>query len=207
MNMENEHSIKETEPLMPAPLGKRILAFAMDFILLVLLIQLLANFFPDFYPASVKQEFNQVLLDASLLPEEVRGDSQQLANFLADSKLSPETYEMLLAMLFWACLIPILYFFFGERFFDGQTLGKATVRIKTLSLDGISPISPYRLLGKAIIKGLCSLSLGTPFFLPGLLNFLLCFLNRERRCLHDLIGGCITINTPAVPKLKISDAS
>ena len=45
----------------PAPLLKRMIAFAMDFILIVLLLQLLAHFMPNFWGENTKEEFQQLL--------------------------------------------------------------------------------------------------------------------------------------------------
>ena len=180
--------------LTPAPLTKRIIAFAMDFILLVLLLQLLAHFMPKFWDHHTQQEFQNLLQQATLLPQDEQMDSQEMARFIQESGLSPETYEMLMAMVVWACFLPILYFFIGERFFFGKSLGKATFGLRTVRMDGTDlPPSPFRQFFRATGKGLSSLILITPFLLPGLMNFLFCFLNRQRRCLHDMIGGTITI--------------
>ena len=58
-------------------------------------------------------------------------NSEEMSRFIDQSGLSPETYEMLMAMVVWACFLPILYFFIGERFFFGKSLGKATFGLRT----------------------------------------------------------------------------
>lgn len=184
----------EHASLRPAPMLRRLIAYVMDFILLFLLLQLLAHFLPSFWDAHSKEEFSQLLLQASMLPKEDQINSEEMARFIDQADLSPETYEMLFAMAAWACLLPILYFFLSERFFAGQTLGKATFGLRSVSMiDSNDPPSVLRLFLRSTCKGLSSLVLITPFLLPGLLNFLFCFLNRKRRCLHDLLGGTITI--------------
>lgn len=180
--------------LEPAPLLKRIIAFAMDFILIILLLQLMAHFLPNFWGNNTQDEFKSLLQQATLLAQENQMNSEEMSQFIDQSRLSPETYEMLMAMVVWACFLPILYFFIGERFFFGKSLGKATFGLRTVRMDGTDlPPSPFRQFFRAAGKGLCSLILITPFLLPGLMNFLFCYLNRQRRCLHDMIGGTITI--------------
>jgi uncharacterized RDD family membrane protein YckC len=180
--------------LEPAPLLKRIIAFAMDFILIILLLQLMAHFLPNFWSNNSQDEFKSLLQQATLLAQENQMNSEEMSQFIDQSRLSPETYEMLMAMVVWACFLPILYFFIGERFFFGKSLGKATFGLRTVRMDGTDlPPSPFRQFFRAAGKGLSALILITPFLLPGLMNFLFCFLNRQRRCLHDMISGTITI--------------
>ena len=184
------------------PTWKRILAFTMDMILLVVLLQLLVQFLPNAYSDHVKQEFNQLIIDASLLSQEEQSDLQRTTEFLEKSQLSEETYEMLMAMIFFACLLPSTYFFIGELFFRGQTLGKATLRLRTASVRPDLPLTPLRLFARAVLKGISALSLMSPFFIPGLINFLFCFFNRKKRCLHDLAGSSITISSQEIPTVK-----
>ena len=166
----------------------------MDFILIILLLQLMAHFLPNFWGNNTQDEFKSLLQQATLLAQENQMNSEEMSQFIDQSRLSPETYEMLMAMVVWACFLPILYFFIGERFFFGKSLGKATFGLRTVRMDGTDlPPSPFRQFFRAAGKGLSSLILITPFLLPGLMNFLFCYLNRQRRCLHDMIGGTITI--------------
>ena len=179
------------------PTWKRTLAFAMDMILLVVLLQLLVQFLPNAYSDQAKQEFGQLIIDASLLSQEEQSDFQRTTEFLENSQLSEETYEMLMAMIFFACLLPSTYFFIGELFFRGQTLGKATLRLRTISAR-----PDLRLFARAVLKGISALSLMSPFFIPGLINFLFCFFNRKKRCLHDLAGSSITISSQQTAIVK-----
>jgi hypothetical protein len=180
--------------LAPAPLFKRMVAFAMDFILIVLLLQLLAHFMPSFWDVHTQEEFKNLLQQATLLPKDEQMDSEEMARFIQQSDLSPETYEMLMAMVVWACFLPIMYFFIGERFFNGKSLGKATFGLSSVPMGGENlPPHPFRQFLRALCKGLSALLLITPFLLPGLMNFLFCFINRKRRCLHDIIGGSLTV--------------
>ena len=189
--------------LEPAPLIKRLIAFVMDFILIILLLQLLAHFMPSFWDTHSQEEFQNLLHQATLLPKEEQMDSEEMALFIQQSDLSPETYEMLMAMVVWACFLPILYFFIGERFFSGKSLGKATFGLSSVRMDGfdLAP-SPFRQFFRAVCKGLSTLLLITPFLLPGLMNFLFCLINRKRRCLHDLVGATLTIQETSSKKVS-----
>jgi len=178
----------------PPPLFKRMIAFGMDFILIVLLLQLLAHFMPNFWDAHTQEEFQNLLQQAMHLPKDEQMDSEEMALFIQQSDLSPETYEMLMAMVVWACFLPVMYFFIGERFFNGKSLGKATFGLSSVRMNSEDvPLTPFRQFLRALCKGLSALLLITPFLLPGIMNFLFCFLNRKRRCLHDLAGSSWTI--------------
>jgi uncharacterized RDD family membrane protein YckC len=125
-------------------------------------------------------------------------DSEEMALFIQQSDLSPETYEMLMAMVVWACFLPVMYFFIGERFFNGKSLGKATFGLSSVRMNSEDvPLPPFRQFLRAVCKGLSALLLITPFLLPGIMNFLFCFLNRKRRCLHDLAGSSWTVQQSA----------
>lgn len=192
--LEEEVKNCPTPELVPAPILKRMVAFAMDFILIVLLLQLLAHLMPSFWDPHTKEEFQNLLQQATLLPKEEQMNSEQMAQFVQQFDLSPETYQMLMAMVVWACLLPVMYFFIGERFFNGKSLGKATFGLSSVRMDGTElPSSPFRQFFRALCKGLSALLLITPFLLPGLMNFLFSFINRKRRCLHDFAGASITV--------------
>jgi len=83
--------------LEPAPLLKRIIAFAMDFILIILLLQLMAHFLPNFWSNNTQDEFKSLLQQATLLAQENQINSEEMSQFIDQSRLSPETYEMLMA--------------------------------------------------------------------------------------------------------------
>ena len=45
-------------------------------------------------------------------------------DFLENAELSEQTYEMLLTMIFFACLLPATYFFISELFSGDKPWGK-----------------------------------------------------------------------------------
>lgn len=196
---DSKNSSKELELV---PIWKRILAFAMDMILLIVLLQSLIKILPNAFSDQSRREFNQLIIDASLLSREEQSDLKQTTEFLENAQLSEETYEMLMAMIFFACLLPTTYFFVSELFFRGQTLGKATLRLRTESARSDLPLTPLRLFARAVLKGMSALTLMTPFFIPGLINFVFCFFNRRKRCLHDLAGSSLTVSTLEIPHIK-----
>ena len=192
----NSFDLKDPYPAPEiVPTWKRILAFAMDMILLVVLLQSLVQVLPNAYSDQAKREFNELIMDASLLSKEEQSNFQRTTEFLENSQLSEETFEMLTTMFFFACILPSTYFFISELFFRGQTLGKATLRLRTASAKPDLPLTPLRLFARAVLKGISALILMSPFFLPGLINFLFCFFNRKKQCLHDLAGSSITISS------------
>lgn len=192
MNEELDQKNEISVDRVPASLVKRMIAFGMDAVLLFILIQAIALLIPNFYHESAQAEFNALVHKVSLLGSDERFDSSKMAMFIEESKLSEETYGMLLSMLFAACFLPILYFFFGEAFFRGQTLGKATFGLRTVLLNNYEDAPHGKTLIRSIVKGFSTITLLTPFLLPGLLNFCLCLFNRNKRCLHDVLSGTVT---------------
>jgi hypothetical protein len=145
--MENDQQeMKQECP--PAPFAKRMIAFGMDAVLLFILIQAIALVIPKLYDDNSKREFNQLVHQVSLLGSDDRFDSTKMATFIEDSKLSIETYEMIMNMLIAACGLPILYFCLGEIFFNGKTLGKATFGLRLTLIEwyeNAPPLKPYSL--------------------------------------------------------------
>jgi hypothetical protein len=74
MNSDSFDSPKDLEEPALVPVWKRTLAFAMDMILLIVLLQSLIQILPSAYPDHVKKEFNQLIIDASLLSQDEQAD-------------------------------------------------------------------------------------------------------------------------------------
>ena len=58
--------------LVPASLPKRMIAYAMDSILLFILIQLIALFIPKLYDENSKNEFNNLINKVSIISNDER---------------------------------------------------------------------------------------------------------------------------------------
>ena len=82
---------------------------------------------------------------------------------------------------------------------SGKSLGKATFGLQALARHDGNPPRFLMALGRSISKGLAILSILTPFFIPGLLNFLFALFNRDRRCLHDFLTGSHTVQAVFLP--------
>ena len=91
---------QESEEFIPASLVKRMIAYGMDVILLFILLQLVAVLIPNLFGETAQKEFNELVHEVSLLRNEDRFDSSRMANFLQESNLSHETYDMLISLLF-----------------------------------------------------------------------------------------------------------
>jgi len=199
--MEDEVIEKKVddEKFVPASLVKRMVAFAMDGVLLFILLQLVFTVFPKLYSDNSQKEFHRLIHQVSLLGSEERFDSSVMANFVEEANLSSQTYEMLMSMLLISCFLPFLYFFCGEALFQGQTLGKATFGLRTVLLNNSQSHHHAKLLIRSALKGFASLTLITPFFLPGFLNFFFCMFNRQKRCVHDILSKTITVQSKDIP--------
>ena len=67
---------------------EKILAFAMDMILLIVLLQSLVQVLPNAYSDQAKREFNELIMDASLLSKEEQSNFQRTTEFLENSQPS-----------------------------------------------------------------------------------------------------------------------
>ena len=59
-----------------------------------LFLQLLVQFLPNAYSDQAKQEFGQLIIDASLLSQEEQSDFQRTTEFLENSQLSRRPHEI-----------------------------------------------------------------------------------------------------------------
>lgn len=179
--------------LVPAALGKRSVAFFMDAVLLFIFIQMIYLLIPKFFDDYSRNEFNNLINQVSLFSNDDHFDSQKMANFIQESNISEQTFQIIITIFLLSFLLPILYFFCGEAFFQGQTLGKATFGLRTVSFeDHGNPSLPKHMI-RAIIKGITTIFLvPSPIILLSMLNFFYCLLNPNKRCIHDLLSGTVT---------------
>jgi len=172
-----------------------MVAFGMDLVLFIVILQLVVMFLPKLYGERVEREFQDLVFSASQLSPEDHFDTEKMAMFIKESGVSEETLGLIGFIVVCAFTLPVFYCFFGEFFFRGKSLGKATFGLQAVSRrDGSPPRFPIA-LSRSLIKGMAILCLLTPFFLPGLLNFLFAFFNRERRCLHDFLTRSLTVQS------------
>ena len=188
---------QEVETL-PAPVPLRLLAFLMDFILLIFLSTLILLYLPKMLGEQTEREFDDLRARFGMLilnPENqdsmaARQLTEQTSEFLARIN-----YKLINTLAF------ILYFLACEARFDGRSLGKAVFSLRTTSLTGSPTPSFSQILYRSLIKGLsCS------WAMLGLAN-LLCFLiNRNKRCLHDLASKTTTTQAGAKPSAPSQDS-
>ncbi len=179
----------------PPPWFRRIVAYGMDFLLLGVLIQLLGIFLPKLYGPEIEKEFQELFLAISHIPPEEQFDSEKMANFLKERNLSNDTYSLLGLIVVCAFALPCLYFFLGECFFRGTSLGKATFGLRAITMQETSSPSFLAALSRSILKGLATLTLLSPLLPIGLAYSVIPFFNRERRALHDLLSRTLTVQT------------
>ena len=87
--MEDEVIEKKVddEKFVPASLVKRMVAFAMDGVLLFILLQLVFTVFPKLHSDNSQKEFNRLIHQVSLLGSEERLDSSSHGKFCRRSQL------------------------------------------------------------------------------------------------------------------------
>ena len=155
--IEPEAQKNEKETLIPAPKAKRILAFGMDFVLLIFVSALLYIYIPKLHGKETEAEFVRYTsqLSESFLSSQAKGanpDQELITRF--SEFTNRMNYE------YWMTISYILYFFIGDFAFNGKSLGKATFGLQTVPKQPELPINRIQILIRSILKGIsCSLSL------------------------------------------------
>ena len=187
--VDQDGTMKSAKSLIPAPLNKRVAAFAMDFVLLLFILVLAATVLLKFSEPGVpsllnnlSSEFLSISQNQNLNPEDKQNQIQKL--------ITPEISKFIKTVELWFIILPVTFFFIGEKFFSGKSFGKGTFGLKTTKCNEDENPTTAMLFLRVVVKGL-SITFFFPFFF--LLNYFFCFFNRERRCLHDLISGTMTI--------------
>jgi uncharacterized RDD family membrane protein YckC len=150
--------------LVIAPVGRRVIAFALDLILiiipvLIICVTLALVFAPDWYVQAVvsgsQHPFN---------PPDLPLDANVVVNLI---------YDLMLAL-----------YFAGFHAAHGQTPAKALLRLRVVDQSGRKP-GPV----KAFLRALALIFSMSLLFLP----FAFVFFNPQRRALHDLIAGTYVV--------------
>lgn len=189
----NPHDSFTVNPASPLT---RILAFAMDFVLLVFLSMLMMFYLPKLMGAQTEGEFENLSARFVELVESGQPNPDQRDRLMEDviSFKHKIHYDFAVSFAF------ILYFVLAEFIWNGKTIGKATFSLKTHNAIQPSPssnqdpqapsltISPRQMLIRSLLKGLsCS------FGLLGLINLLFYLFNKQKKSLHDLASGTVTV--------------
>lgn len=192
MTLSEEREDNQLALPQSAGIGRRMIAFAMDFILLTFVAILILFYLPELLGKQTAEEFSRLsgkLIEAFEQPEPDQEHVQRV--MMEFSEFSSKIhYEFVVTLVF------VAYFFFGEFFFNGKSIGKSTLCIKSNNFrkNGV-PLPPGQAVLRSLIKGLsCS------FALLGFANFACLLFSKERRSLHDLLSGsnCIL----AIPNEK-----
>jgi uncharacterized RDD family membrane protein YckC len=172
-------TLSESSTYEIARYGRRLWAVSMDMILIhsivisLLIFWILPSYFYDTWQNFMRLlQTNALATSMSLLPSEI------IRMLWISQKIS--------FALTWA------YFGFSEWFWQGRTLGKAILAIRSIS-TGASGQTPrlWQHILRSWIKSI-ALSAPLPFFLLDILP--LCFPKSHRRCLHDWLSRtCVAL--------------
>ena len=171
---------------LPPPVHIRLVAFFMDFILLSLIGTLIAYYLPSLL--GVENELEQLLSRFAELLEEQETDQEKMQRWWDDLY----QFQDKINLNFYLTLTFALYFLLGEIFCKGKSIGKATFSLMTVNAVENSPPSFRQILIRSLLKGL-----SINVFPLGLANLLFCIFNRDKKCLHDLASGTITVRSTA----------
>ena len=187
--VDQDGTIEPPKNHLPAPITKRVVAFTMDFILLLLILVLTATVLVEFSDPEMPAQLDNLSLEFLSISQNQNLNTEEKQN-LIEKLITPEISKFIKMVEVWFIILPITFFFIGEKFFSGKSFGKGTFGLKTTKSNENENPTTAMLFLRALIKGL-SITFFFPFFF--LLNYCFCFFNRERRCLHDMVSGTITI--------------
>lgn len=177
--------------LTPAPFWVRMIAFLMDYILIVaatLMIswQILYPFFhPGFMEASRKFiEEQQVATGVSFQQQ-----MQQYIEFQMQHEDAANDTAFLLAIITW------VYFSMSELFLTGTTLGKKIFKLTLIDLKTLNQPDPKTILLRNCLK---SLSVIVPFLF--IVNIMFLVFNRMKLAGHDLVSKTMVVYEYALPQ-------
>jgi len=172
----NERNVTPTTPaIFPGPLGKRILAFLVDWVFLSFFTAILLLFliFPHFFPGVL---------------EEFIAHSQPSAESVENGEPVEWTEEALHAQrVGWNLSVGIfwLYFAVGGLLLRGCSPAQALMRLQVVSVQTGYPVQGLRLFLRSGLKAICMIH---PLFALGLL---VAIFVSSRRALHDFVAGTI----------------
>lgn len=187
-----------------ASLGKRIIAYLIDSVMLTVII---LNFFPVFYSDNIKireleenrQQLNNSYIEEKITYKEYVKKSAEITYELEKEQVMLNVIDAVLLI----CIYIIVPFFLG-----GSTIGKKIMRIKIINEDGTKPSLNTLFIRSLFINGLAYVlvalacifvlnsfayfivaSIFTIFeFLLVIISFFMISYRHDKQGLHDLIA-------------------
>lgn len=155
--------------LVIAPMGRRVLAFALDLVLisipiLIIFYTTVLIFFPDWIVRDVVS-VNQFVLDA------------EAGNQHPYNPPDPPPHALAIAELMRVCILAL--YFTGFHAAHGRTPGKSIMRLRVVGQTGQKPP-----VVKSFLRALVLIVSMSLLFIP----FAYVFLNPQRRAFHDLVA-------------------
>ena len=187
----------------PAPIFLRMVAFAMDWVLVIFAsLAAVQVFSPDEMAAGLEvlESYEERFLELQEAQERGEGVSDKAFLELQNSlKSEPSIVEMFAIMALSLLSTGVCYWFAGERFFGGSSLGKRMFSLASMNLrDGTPPGTGISLL-RAFLKTI-------PSMYPLLaLSYLPALFTRRRMAGHDY--ACSTMVIRCHPPAKEQEDS
>jgi uncharacterized RDD family membrane protein YckC len=169
MNYTNRHEIHHDNEFILATIKKRFVAFAIDWIVLIMIYCCIIILFGLF-----KMDITKINV-ISIFDVEIEMDNITHSYFITFLK-------------FLFGLLPVLYFAISFYYSKGQTIGKYLLKIKVLSLYHEN-LGLWHCIERSLGYFASALEFG--------FGFIQVFWNPNRMTLHDKIGETIVIELPA----------
>ena len=190
--MENSNLLEEHKI---AGMGWRTLAFFADSILISMLVYLFVRYCFGDEVTTVLNEFEN--LSKQMSDATIAGDANAMKNLEPEAAKFAQSHAMqtvLNALTYGSATIAFAYFFIGEFFFAGTSIGKRIVRIKTISTNG-EKMNFIQCLLRAIWKALTFAPINFIVLIIVIINAYVPFFNKQNRGWHDKTAGTLVVNS------------
>ncbi|MFP6899362.1 MAG: RDD family protein [Opitutales bacterium] len=194
--MESKSGIDPT----PAPVFLRMIAFGMDCLFIIFATYTVAQFFFQSEMAAAISTMEDYESQLQTLERSLQKGNQsaeaEIRRILEELVQEPSVVEFTKTMVYCVFWVALTYWFTGERFFAGSSLGKRVFSIASLDLrDGCSPGTGTCLL-RALLK--------TIPILQQLLavSFLVALFNRRRMAGHDYLCRTMVVRGQVASKTQ-----
>ena len=165
------------ENFVTAPTNKRVVAFGMDYILLGLCSFLIFLYLPRLMGEQVAEEFANLISQLQDSFQQTNPDQERMRQLLEETGrfYQKMNFDFIIFNFY------MLYFFVGEIFFGGKSIGKATFSICSRTNEGHKQLNMFQMVVRSFLKSLyCTYAL-----IFWIINLCIFFYNR--RCLHDIL--------------------
>ena len=129
----SDQEVKISSHVIAAPMIKRMVAFTMDLILLLLLLLLTATLLLKFSNPEVSAQLDNLSQEFFTIAQNQKIEAEESQKHL-EQLITPEITNFMNSLGALFVLIPVTFFFLGEKFFPEKVLAKQLLDLRVFGL-------------------------------------------------------------------------